>query len=394
MRNYERTHPWKTFNLDLRKFNHKIWLLLGEAQSKCEHISGIPLLPSISKQLHKIYLAKGVLATTAIEGNTLTEIEVQDIIDKKLILQQSKRYLQQEVENIVDACNLIKEKLLDSKEYKFTIDDIKTYNYLVLKNLNLDFIPGEIRNISVGVGSYRGAPPEDCEYLLNRLCDWLNSEEFYPLEGHKIAFGILKAIVAHLYLAWIHPFQDGNGRTARLVEFLILLDSGIPTPAAHLLSDFFNQTRMEYYRQLKNTTQKKDGDIVPFIEYAVQGFVDGLKEQIKFIQLQQINIIWRDFIRWSFEEKKGKAELSKSDQRRLGLMCQLPIHADPISISKLKELSAKVANLYAGVTTKTLRRDLNILSEMDLIIENKIDKTIKPNWEVILSFLPARRSKS
>lgn len=75
-------------------------------------------------------------------------------------------------------------------------------------------------------------------------------------------------------------------------------------------------------------------------------------------------------------------------------MCQLPTHADPISISKLKELSAKVANLYAGVTTKTLRRDLNILSEMDLIIENKIDKTIKPNWEVILSFLPARRSKS
>ena len=394
MRNYERTHPWITFNLDLRKFNHKIWLLLGEAQSKCEHISGIPLLPSISKQLHKIYLAKGVLATTAIEGNTLTEIEVQDIIDKKLILQQSKRYLQQEVENIVDACNLIKEKLLDSKEYKFTVDDIKTYNYLVLKNLNLDFIPGEIRNISVGVGSYRGAPPEDCEYLLNRLCDWLNSKEFYPLEGHKIAFGILKAIVAHLYLAWIHPFQDGNGRTARLVEFLILLDSGIPTPAAHLLSDFFNQTRVEYYRQLKNTTQKKDGDIVPFIEYAVQGFVDGLKEQIKFIQLQQINIIWRDFIRWSFEEKKGKAELSKSDQRRLGLMCQLSIQDDPISISKLKELSAKVANLYAGLTTKTLRRDLNILSEMDLIIENKIDKTIKPNWEVILSFLPARRSKS
>ena len=99
---------------------------------KCEHISGIPY-SSISKQLHKIYLAKGVLATTAIEGNTLTEIEVQDIIDKKLILQQSKRYLQQEIENIVDACNLIKEKLLDSKEYKFTTDDIKTYNYLVLR---------------------------------------------------------------------------------------------------------------------------------------------------------------------------------------------------------------------------------------------------------------------
>lgn len=57
-------------------------------------------------------------------------------------------------------------------------------------------------------------------------------------------YAIFKAVVAHLYLAWIHPVGDGNGRTARLVEFQILLSSGVPSPAAHLLSNHYNQTRL------------------------------------------------------------------------------------------------------------------------------------------------------
>lgn len=50
--------------------------MLGEAASKCEHIAGVPLRPSVAQELHRLYLAKGALATTAIEGNTLTENEV------------------------------------------------------------------------------------------------------------------------------------------------------------------------------------------------------------------------------------------------------------------------------------------------------------------------------
>jgi Fic family protein len=88
-------------------------------------------------------------------------------------------------------------------------------------------------------------------------------------------YAILKAVVAHLYLAWIHPFGDGNGRTARLVEFQILLSSGVPSPAAHLLSNHYNQTRSEYYRQLDRAS-KSGGELAPFIEYGARGFVAGL----------------------------------------------------------------------------------------------------------------------
>ena len=45
MKTFEKTHPWIRFELDLRKFDHKLWMALGETESKCEHIAGVPLQP-------------------------------------------------------------------------------------------------------------------------------------------------------------------------------------------------------------------------------------------------------------------------------------------------------------------------------------------------------------
>ena len=55
--------------------------MLGEARSKCEHLVGIPLKPEFAQKLYNITLIKGAVATTAIEGNTLTEEQVQGIIE-------------------------------------------------------------------------------------------------------------------------------------------------------------------------------------------------------------------------------------------------------------------------------------------------------------------------
>ncbi len=79
--------------------------------------------------------------------------------------------------------------------------------------------------------------------------------------------------MAHLYIAWIHPFGDGNGRTARFLEVKILLRAGIPTVAAHLLSNHYNATRSAYYRQLQRASAS-GGYVAPFIQYALQGFID------------------------------------------------------------------------------------------------------------------------
>lgn len=382
MRAYERTHPWLTFILDLRRANYSFWLLLGEAQSKCEHIAGVPLRPDLSQKLHNIYLAKGVMATTAIEGNTLSEEEVRNRIENKTKLPQSKEYLGQEIDNIVEACNLIADRLFNSGSVELCVESIIKYNSIALKNLPLEdgVVPGKLREYNVGVGTYKAVNPEDCPYLLERLCTWLN--EMPVPEGQKAFFGIMKAVLAHIYLAWIHPFGDGNGRTARLIEFQTLISSGVPSAAAHLLSNHYNLTRKEYYRQLEQTS-KSGGDVFSFMEYALQGFVDGLKEQLELIRNQQWDIIWRNFVHEKFKDKNSEAFVRR---RRLAL--DISRNEGPVPISKVKDVSTRIATAYAKKTHKTLMRDINELISMGLV-ENST-KGIRAKKEIILAFLPAK----
>ena len=73
LREYENTHPWITFKINLEELDYTIWMLLGRIQAKCKFISKAPIDPDTAEELLHIFLSKGALATTAIEGNTLTE---------------------------------------------------------------------------------------------------------------------------------------------------------------------------------------------------------------------------------------------------------------------------------------------------------------------------------
>jgi Fic family protein len=390
MRTFERTHPWISYRCDLGKAGVELWLALGEAASKCEHISRVPLRPATAQALHQLYLAKGAAATTAIEGNTLSEEEVLQAVEGRLVVPPSKQYLKQEVENIIAACNGISKQLADGTQPEISPKLLCDYNRQVLEKLPLkkDVIPGGLRTHSVVVGNvYRGAPAKDCPYLLDRLCDWLNGPDFQAPDGSPpgtdTVYAILRSVVAHLYLAWIHPFGDGNGRTARLLEFHILLSAGVPSPAAHLFSNHYNQTRAEYYRQLDHAS-KSGGDIVPFIAYAVRGFVDGLREQLETIWIQQWDVVWRNFVHERFQNRN-----STTDTRQRHLALDLGDVGDWVEVGKIPELTPRLAKAYAGKTPKTVQRDLNALVEMGLLARD--GRKVRARREIILAFLPLRR---
>ena len=384
MRTYEKTHPWVTFSANLRSASASLWIVLGECQSKCEHIAAVPLQTRTAEKLHAVYLAKGAHATTAIEGNTLSEEEVLEHLEGKLELPPSREYLAQEIDNIVSACNLILHEIRNGRQHPLTPARLKELNRMVLNNLTVEdgVVPGEVRNYSVDVPKYRGAPAEDCEYLLERLCQWLNGADFEAPEDQKLIYAIIKSVLAHLYLAWIHPFGDGNGRTARLVEFQLLLSSGVPAPAAQLLSNHYNQTRAEYYRQLDQAS-KSGGDIVPFLAYAIRGFAEGLRAQLTVIRDQQWAVAWESFVNDKFHRRFGKAH-----ERKRNLILDLSTRVEPVPLNQLVELSPRVAAQYARLSDKTLLRDIKALLAEELI---KIDaKGVRANKELILSFLPTR----
>jgi Fic family protein len=383
----EKTHPWLRFALDLSHAPFELWLLGGEAVSKCEHLAGVALGPEAAAELMKVYLAKGALATTAIEGNTLSEAEARKRVDGIKDLPPSKAYLGIEIDNIIAASNSILEQCRSGTTPTLDVELIKQFNARVLANLQLDpeVRPGEIRTHSVGVADYRGAPAEDCQVLLEHLCRWLREPwvvgiKDYPPQDQRRLDAILKAIVSHVYIAWIHPFGDGNGRTARLLEFFILATGGVPFPAAHLLSNHYNETRADYYRQL-SLASKSGGDAIPFIVYALRGFVDQLRAQIDVVREEQLNAFWRNYV----HQELGDTDTGR---RRRYLVEDLGGQKDGVLRAKLIDVSVRVYKQYQG-REKTAQRDLAELEKRRLI--RRQDDRYFANKELVLAYLPPVR---
>lgn len=381
---YLTSHPYISFAADLQRVDYHIWILLGEARSKCDHLSMVPLKPDVATNLHQVYLAKGAHATAAIEGNTLSEKEVELRMANNLDLPPSKEYLGVEIDNVLDAIQGVFTRQMDQDACILTVEEILEINRIVLNDLTVEegVVPGIIRTHNVGVNRYAAPDWQDCGYLLQRMCDWLNDPVFRPDSEMRIPMGIIRAILAHLYIAWIHPFGDGNGRTARAIEFKILLGSGVPSPACQLLSNHYNATRAEYYRQLDRASAS-NGELGPFVKYAVQGFVDQLKEQLKVVWQQQYQIAWMDYV---YEALSGDG---KTEVRQRHLVTALTREEAPVPTVKLMELDAKVARDYAHLTSQALTRDLRRLTQLKLI------KRTKDGWrtaqDTMLAFhQPAR----
>jgi Fic family protein len=108
-------------------------------------------------------------------------------------------------------------------------------------------------------------------------------------------------------MEFIHPFGDGNGRTGRLIEFYILLRSGAPIITSHILSNFYNETRPEYYRQFENARKKKD--LTEFLQYAVLGYRDGLLQtfDVVIVKLHHLGMIDLLFLFLESSERHGLA---------------------------------------------------------------------------------------
>lgn len=384
MKAYTESHPWITFSAsDVNDLPPRTWMLLGEARAICEQITSTPLKPGVVEHLNEIALIKGALATTAIEGNTLNEEQVAGIYRGEYTAPPSREYQEREVRNVLDALTKIDTQATSGSLAPVTAELICDYNFQVLKTTEHapDAVPGEFRDHSVMAGNYRGAPAQDCPYLTRRLAEWLESDVFRSDDPDTaFALTVIQAIYAHLYIAWIHPFGDGNGRTARLLEFMLLARSGeLPLLAAHLLSNHYNLTRDQYYRELEAAS--KTSSTHSFLAYAAQGLVDGLREQIGFVRAQQLNVSWTNYV----NEAMDYFPTSQASNRQRALVLAMP-YDEAIARGDLELLTPAIAALYAKAGPRTLSRDLNRLASAGLILRE--GRSWKANIDVMFTFMP------
>ncbi|MFE7837463.1 Fic family protein [Streptomyces sp. NPDC057474] len=390
VRQYESTHPWITFNHRLDIVAPLLWMQIGEIRSKCEHIARTPLRPDVQEELYMVYLAKGARGTAAIEGNTLSEDEVRRVAENDLQLPPSRQYQQQEIDNILAAYSLIHKDVVDGKPLDLTVDRVLEINKLMLTDLEHEdhVVPGEFRTVGVSVGhNYVGAPAEDCDYLVRKLCEWLREVEVAAAsqpEEVRFASAFTSAVLAHLYLAWIHPFGDGNGRTARTIEFQLLLKAGVPAVAAHLLSDHYSITEDRYRQVLHRSSKERPYEVQTFLAYAVQGFVDGLRSQIERISSQHYEVTWRNFVHEQFADQKGDSAM-----RRQQVALELPPGSWTATAS-VRHLNPWISEMYAGRHDRTISRDLNVLEARGLIRKDASRHRVRPRLDVLRGFIPVR----
>jgi Fic family protein len=361
---------------------------LGQCESILAAISEMPIRPDAYQKLQRVALVKGAQATTAIEGNTLSESEIERVVDGK-DLPPSKEYQEIEVRNILDAMNtLLNEVVFDERAQLIDKELLLRFHTMIGKDLgpHFDAIPGRLREDARIVGHYRCPDHRDVPELTDKLCSWLRDEFNFGSDRQSFVDAITQAIVSHVYIEWIHPFGDGNGRTGRLVEFYILLRAGVSDIASHVLSSFYNLTRPEYYRQLEIAGDTRD--LSGFIAYAVKGFRDGLKEKLEAIQADQFRTAWTSYVHDKFAGAPDRKNVFK---RRRDLALSLPLDR-ALSLDEIAVITPQVARAYAGRSLSTLVRDLKMLIDMQLVV--RTSKSYCAYADALRGQMPHRRESS
>jgi len=197
-----------------------------------------PLSPDVLARLKEYLDIEWTHHSTAIEGNTLTLQETAVVIKHGITVGGKPLKELLEVVDHKKAIDFV-ESLVQVRR-PVAEEDVKEIHRLVLADID-DAHAGRYRTVQVRIGGSQYLPPPAGQVprRTKQLVEWLEVAEVPDLHP------VFVAAKAHLELVAIHPFVDGNGRTARLLQNLLLMRRGYPPAVIRL------EERLEYYRALE-----------------------------------------------------------------------------------------------------------------------------------------------
>ncbi len=231
--------------------------LLNRIQRKKDRLDALrPLPASIVTKLHEQLAIEWTYNSNAIEGNTLTLRETQYVLETGLTV--GGKSLREHLEVINHKAAIEYVETLVQGAMPVTPFQVRQIHALVLNGID-DNEGGKYRDVQVYISGAVHRPPEawDIPQQMEAWGLWVNQES-------KRIHPIQRASLAHHKLAAIHPFIDGNGRTARLVMNLLLMRDGFPPTVIQQVN------RQQYYRVLAQADRNKIRPLVNFVGRAVE----------------------------------------------------------------------------------------------------------------------------
>lgn len=247
------------------------FIISSDAINKISEISAllerrnIAFEGEVGLRLRKVNRIKTIHSSLAIEGNPLSEEEVKDIVNGKQVVAPLRQI--QEVKNAINVYDMYPN--LDPFKEK----DLLKAHGIMMKALTDD--AGHYRSGGVGVFGEKGLvhmtpPPQRVPELMGNLFSWLKQSKDHL---------IIRSCVFHYEFEFIHPFSDGNGRTGRLWQSLIL---GRLNPLfEHLpVENMVYANQQEYYEAIAKSTA--EGQSGPFVDFMLGEILKTLKKTILF----------------------------------------------------------------------------------------------------------------
>jgi Fic family protein len=251
-------------------------------------IENVLIMPKHEAWMRRDVRVRRAAGTTRIEGASLNEAEVNDLVKKGhpgKLSEDERANL-----NAIQAYEFV-DYLSDQPDVPIDELVVRELNRYILRGAPETVTPGAYRKGQNKVGKFDPPDQGDVPTLMRSFAEWLRSEqeELNP---------VLKAGIAHIHLVAIHPFWDGNGRTARALATLILQRSRLHFKKLLSLEAFIFSVREDYFTAIEKTlgaSFSPQYDATPWLEFFVRSLLAHSSQLAKTLTewRQQIDRIYR-----------------------------------------------------------------------------------------------------
>lgn len=337
---------------------NKILKEIGRIEAAKEIIENAPLVPAYEAKFRQEAIIRTVHHGTHIEGNQLDSGEVAAVLEGEEVKARDRDV--QEVLNYRRVLSYI-DKHQPSRHLqgggvskKILEKDLLAIHKLTVEKILKSDQAGKYRQTQVVVknsktGEISFKPPQANEVpkLTKDFFAWISSAE--SQEAHPV----LAAGITHYVLVFIHPFVDGNGRTARALATMVLFTRDYDIKKFFSLEEYFDRNAKRYYQTLQSVSNQKvvnlsDRDLTVWLEY----FCEGLAEELERVKL--------------------KVQKLSLDSRLKGRTGQIALSERQLKLVEYIEQYGSISNrqwrsLLRDYSDDTILRDLKDLQKKGLI---------------------------
>ncbi|MDD1728796.1 MAG: Fic family protein [Methanospirillum sp.] len=321
------------------------------------YLSGTIQIQNKSLRLDKRYIISSLIeeaiSSSILEGAVTTRKEAREMIEQR---KKPKNHGEQMVLNNFETLQFIIQKQSESltPDLLLEIQRVVTKDTIDPEDVDHFRKRNGVRVVDTSTGTVLHTPPnyqEIEEYILN-LCKFANTDD-----DEKFIHPIIKAIIIHFLIRYIHPFNDGNGRTARSLFYWYCLSRGYWLMEYLSISKNILKSRGKYAKAYLYT--EYDGfDLTYFIRYQIDCMDDALSDLISYIEGKQ-------------EQQKKASEMIRTNPnispRQAEILSEMM--ESPNQLFTIFQISDRFNVVY-----QTARTDLMHLNDLGYIVKEKRGK--------------------